>query len=108
MSKYVELVVKNAKEEGDVKKQAEQYGAILASKVEAQIKAQEAQIIEKTIELNQAEEDVVKAQITLTKHVDTYLGGVKKAWEVRDIAAEDLQVANDNLDKLKELFKIFS
>lgn len=108
MSKYVDLAVKNAKEEQDVKAQAEQCGAILSSRIEGQIKYQEADIVEKTFLFKEAEDNVLKAQSFLTKNVDSYLSGYKAAVSRRDVAAEELQLAQDNLDSLKELMKIFS
>ena len=108
MSKYVDLVVKNAKEEGDVRIQAEELGSILGSKIEAQVKAQEAVIIERKIDLKQANSKVEAAQIARTRNVDAYLSGIKQAWVARDMAAEELQVAQDNYDKLTELAKLFA
>jgi chaperonin cofactor prefoldin len=106
MSKFVEIAVKNSTEE-TAKQKAERIQPILKSKLEAKLKAQEAVIIEKEIELKEAEEIVEKSTGTMTTNPDFYLNEVFVAMQNRDEIAAQLAEAEALLDEMTELLRIF-
>jgi len=107
MSKFVEIAVKNSKEE-TAKISAEKVQPIIKAKIEAKTQAQKAIIIEKEIEVTEAESAVEKAQGFVTTDVDDYLEQLFEAFTDRDELAEDLKQAQSLLTELEATLEVFA
>jgi hypothetical protein len=106
MSKYTELAIKtNAVE--DVKTQVEKSAPILAAKLNAIISSQSAVVMEAQADLVEADQLVDKARGYITTNAQTWLSQLNYAKTQRDMASEDLNVAEDYFDELKEEAKLF-
>ena len=106
-SKFVEIAVKNSKEE-TAKQVAERTQPILRAKLDSKVKAQEAVIIEAEIQLQEADEAVENAQGYVTTNVDTYLKNLFAEMTERDLIAEDLSQASSLLEELQDTLKVFA
>ena len=107
MSKFVEIAISNSKEE-TTKQQAESVQPILKARIEARIKAQEAEIIECKIFLEQAEEHVIVARGYVTKNAEEYIQNVFDVMTNRDTFAADLEEAETLLTELADIVKVFA
>jgi len=107
MSKFVEIAVKNSKEE-TAREVAVKAQPVLKAKIQAKVQAQKAVIIEKEIELDEANSSVEKAQGYVTTDVDNYLTRLFDEMTDRDEVAEDLAQAQSLLEELEETSKVFA
>ncbi len=103
---YVQLAEKFAKEK-TVKEEAVLNNKILNAKMQSKIKATEAAITEREVELEIAESELEKAQATLTRDVDMWVRKVRDAQYTCDSAAESLNVAQTSLEEYTEYAKLF-
>ncbi len=106
MSKYTDLAIKVNQVE-DVKTKAEKSAPILAAKLNAVVSSQTAKVMESEAVLQEAEQAVEKARGYITTDAQRWLEGLNRAKTARDQAAEELNVAQEYLDELKEEAKLF-
>lgn len=107
MSKFVEIAVQNSKEE-TTKQQAESVQPVLKARIEARVKAQEAEIIECKIALEQAEVAVNDARGFVTKNAESYIQNIFHAMTNRDSYAADLEEATTLLTDLEDITSVFA
>ena len=106
MSKYTELAIKVNQVE-DVKTKAEKTAPILAAKLNAVVSSQMAKVMECEATLAEAEQAVDVARGCITTDAQAWLRKLNAAKESRDVAAEELRVAQEYLAELKEELKLF-
>ena len=106
MSKYTELAIKVNQVE-DVKTKAEKAAPILAAKLNAVVSSQMAKVMECEATLSETEQAVDAARGYITTDAQQWLRKLNSAKESRDVAAEELRVAQEYLDELKEELKLF-
>ena len=106
MSKYTELAIKVNQVE-DVKTKAEKTAPILAAKLNAVVSSQMAKVMECEATLAETEQAVDVARGYITTDAQAWLRKLNSAKESRDVAAEELRVAQEYLDELKEELKLF-
>ena len=106
---FVKLVEKNVKEgqEGEVAI-AKRNAPILKSKMEAKVKALEAQELEVTAELNEAEETLAKTMATNTKDIDSWISLVRQAESDRDSISLKLNSIQKSIEWHNERISFFA
>ena len=103
---YVELAEKFAKEE-TVGETVILNNKILGAKMQAKIKATEAAITEREIELELAINKVEKAKGTLTKDVDYWVSLVRDAEYDHEVKEDELAVAERALAEYEDYADLF-
>jgi len=107
MTKYEQLAI-TANKVIDVETAAAKIVPVLKARLEAVVKSQEADIMGLQSDLTEAEDLVDIQRGYLTSDVEEYLLALNTAKDVRDLIAEDLNVANEGLEELQEELKNFS
>jgi len=106
MSKYLEIA-QQVNQVEDVKTKAEKAAPILDKKLQAIIASQDATVMELEADLVEKEVAVNKARGYITTDAKTWVSNLDNAKDKRDIAAEELRLAQQRLDDLKEEAKLF-
>lgn len=105
--KHVKLVEKFEKEGQDNVSLAKKNAPILKSKMEAKVKALEAQELEAQAYLQEAEEVVEQAIAYVTKDVDVWISKVRSAEENRDTYSLRLESIGRSIEWHKDQISLF-
>ena len=103
---YVELAEKFAKEK-TVKEEAVLNNKILGAKMQSKIKATEAAITEREVEVEIAEAGVEQAKAYLTRNVELWISGVRNAENILSDKKQDLEIAKEALKEYEGHAKLF-
>lgn len=106
MSKYLDIA-KQVNQAEDVVTRAEKAAPLLSKKLQAIIASQEAGVMELEADLAEKESLVNKARGYITTDAKAWVSNLDRAKDTRDVAAEELRLAQERLDDLKEEAKIF-
>ncbi len=103
---YVQLAEKFAKEK-TVKEEAVINNKILGAKMQSKVKATEAAIVEREVEVDIAKDKVEAAKATLTKDADYWIRLVRNAEHEVTVAEEELIIAKDALKEYANYVDMF-
>ncbi len=105
-SNYVDLAVKYGQKETTVAV-AQKNQTILKGRVSAMLEATKAEIIERQLDVTEAEENLEKATATLTRDVEEWIDSVRDAKSDVKGTQAHLQVAKDALTEYKGYVEFF-
>lgn len=104
---YVKLVEKFEKEGDDKLSLAKKNAPILKSKLEAKVKALEAQEMEANSDLSEAEERLDKNIACVTREVEIWIQGVRNSEDHKNKVALRLNSIQDSIEWHKDQIKLF-